>query len=60
MGRVVAISKTLAAPNDCLIATFKTLMPTGAGGDAKEASILMTKILYLKGLKKNEQQVTSP
>lgn len=53
MSRNVAIVKTLASPNDCLIATFKTLMPRGAAASASE---VITKILYLKGLKKADQQ----
>jgi hypothetical protein len=53
MGRVVAIVKTLASPTDCLIATFKTLMPRAT---AEVAAETLSKILYLKGLKRNEQQ----
>jgi len=53
MGRVTAIVKTLASPTDCLIATFKTLMPRATEADAAET---LTKVLYLKGLQKTEQR----
>jgi len=52
MGRVVAIVKTLASPTDCLIATCRTLMPRG---DTRFSETL-TKVLYLKGLKKQQQE----
>mmetsp|Transcript_27711 Transcript_27711/g.53901 ORF Transcript_27711/g.53901 Transcript_27711/m.53901 type:complete len:809 (-) Transcript_27711:186-2612(-) len=53
MGKVVAIVKTLASPLDCLIATFKTLMPKGQESTHSET---LTKVLYLKGLAKKEMQ----
>mmetsp|Transcript_12684 Transcript_12684/g.18998 ORF Transcript_12684/g.18998 Transcript_12684/m.18998 type:complete len:805 (+) Transcript_12684:40-2454(+) len=53
MGRVTAIVKTMASPEDCLIATFKTLMPRATPEDVAET---LTKTMYLKGLKKADQQ----